>query len=55
MADRRCFQDLLENIEEATNSLDAKRINETQMDKLLEQMGKLLEQIETTIKKLKGR
>ena len=34
----RCFQDLLDNIEEARKLLDAKRLNKTQLDKLLEQI-----------------
>ena len=36
----RCFNDLLESIKEAVNLLDEKRLNKTQMGKLLSKMGK---------------
>lgn len=36
----RCFNDLLDSIKEAVNLLDEKRLNKTQMGKLLSQMEK---------------
>lgn len=36
----RCFNDLLDSIKEAVNLLDEKRLNKTQMGKLLDQMKK---------------